>query len=248
MMVLGTLLLSLILVTRTCLAAECACSTLNVHIRQGPGTSHAQLGMLIPPHCLTYTGQQVTAEGYTWAKVEYQKNHHVGSTTSGCPHIVSRQEWGARAPHGSAGRLSHTPKYIFVHHSATHGCHTQSSCAQEVRSFQNYHMDSKHYSDIEYSFLIGEDGNVYEGRGWDMVGAHTLGHNHDGLGFCVIGTFTHQLPNDAAMSALKRLIGCAVTMGKVTSTYTLKGHRDVRPTECPGQKLYDVIRTWPHYG
>lgn len=38
------------------------------------------------------------------------------------------------------------------------------------------------YSDIEYSFVVGEDGNVYEARGWDAVGAHTLGHNHDGLG------------------------------------------------------------------
>lgn len=30
--------------------------------------------------------------------------------------------------------------------------------------------------------MIGEDGNVYEGRGWDTVGAHTLHHNTDGLG------------------------------------------------------------------
>lgn len=38
------------------------------------------------------------------------------------------------------------------------------------------------WSDIGYSFVIGEDGNVYEGRGWDTVGAHTLHHNTDGLG------------------------------------------------------------------
>lgn len=36
--------------------------------------------------------------------------------------------------------------------------------------------------DIGYSFMIGEDGNVYEGRGWDEVGAHTYGYNSVGLG------------------------------------------------------------------
>ena len=30
--------------------------------------------------------------------------------------------------------------------------------------------------------MVGEDGNVYEGRGWDQVGAHTYGYNTVGLG------------------------------------------------------------------
>ena len=44
--------------------------------------------------------------------------------------------------------------------------------------------------DIGYSFLIGEDGNVYEGRGWDVVGAHTKGYNDVGLAFSILGNFT----------------------------------------------------------
>jgi hypothetical protein len=35
----------------------------------------------------------------------------------------------------------------------------------------------RQYCDIGYSFLIGGDGNVYEGRGWDRLGAHTEGFN-----------------------------------------------------------------------
>ncbi len=31
------------------------------------------------------------------------------------------------------------------------------------------------YCDIGYNFLIGGDGNVYEGRGWDRQGSHTIG-------------------------------------------------------------------------
>lgn len=38
------------------------------------------------------------------------------------------------------------------------------------------------WDDIGYTFVIGEDGNVYESRGWDKIGTHTLNHNYDGLG------------------------------------------------------------------
>ena len=34
-------------------------------------------------------------------------------------------------------------------------------------------MDTKKFSDIGYNFLIGGNGDVYEGRGWDKQGAHT---------------------------------------------------------------------------
>jgi len=31
--------------------------------------------------------------------------------------------------------------------------------------------------DIKYNFLIGQDGVIYEGRGWGVVGQHTNGQN-----------------------------------------------------------------------
>ena len=40
----------------------------------------------------------------------------------------------------------------------------------------------KGWWDIGYSFLVGEDGNIYEGRGWNEIGAHTKGYNDVGLG------------------------------------------------------------------
>jgi hypothetical protein len=37
--------------------------------------------------------------------------------------------------------------------------------------------------------LIGEDGRVYEGRGWDKVGAHTLGWSKVSVSFAFMGNF-----------------------------------------------------------
>uniref|UniRef100_A0A8W8NS38 Uncharacterized protein n=1 Tax=Magallana gigas TaxID=29159 RepID=A0A8W8NS38_MAGGI len=249
------------------IASQCACATDYVHVRSGAGTTHHILGTLSTGSCVTFKEHMMSATGYQWANVDYHGQNgwiasdyltfkecsqssstHTGThSTAGCPTIISRSEWGARAPTHHNGRLPATPGHVYIHHGATPGCHTKADCIQRVRSYQNYHMDSHGWSDIGYSFVIGEDGNVYEGRGWDTVGAHTLHHNTDGLGFCVMGNFMTHAPNDMAINAVKSLIHCGVQMGKITHNYVLKGHRDVGQTACPGDKLYALIKTWPHY-
>lgn len=37
--------------------------------------------------------------------------------------------------------------------------------------------------------MIGEDGNVYEGRGWNMVGGYMFYWNIVSLGIVVMGNF-----------------------------------------------------------
>ena len=61
----------------------------------------------------------------------------------GCPRIVTRAEWGARDPaHNPMPRLTHPPKYFFIHHGASSPCDTAAQCAAKVRGYQNYHMNS----------------------------------------------------------------------------------------------------------
>ena len=46
-------------------------------------------------------------------------------------------------------------------------------CSAEVRKVQDFHMGpGRNWWDIGYNFLIGEDGRIYEGRGFDAQGAH----------------------------------------------------------------------------
>lgn len=250
-------------------ADECACATGNVHVRSGAGTTHSILGTLPTDSCLAFKGHLSTVSGTHWANVDYHgqdgwisstyltfrtcslsNSHNTGTgshSTTGCPPIVSRSEWHARAPAHHIGPLPAVPGNVYIHHGATHGCHTKADCIKLVQSYQNYHMDTHGWPDIGYSFIIGEDGNIYEGRGWNTIGAHTYNHNYDGLGFCVMGDFTSHVPNSLAINAVKSLIDCGVKTGRITQNYVLKGHRDVGQTSCPGDKLYALINTWPHY-
>jgi hypothetical protein len=67
-------------------------------------------------------------------------------------------------------------------------------------------------------------------------------------GICVIGDFSKSVPNQAAQNAVKQLISCSVARKKLSPSYTLRGHRDVKnTTSCPGTNFYNVIQTWKNY-
>lgn len=40
---------------------------------------------------------------------------------------------------------------------------------------------------LKFSFAVGGDGKIYEGRGWKVVGAHAPGYNFNSVGICLIG-------------------------------------------------------------
>jgi len=75
------------------------------------------------------------------------------------------------------------------------------------------------WNDIAYSFLVCEDGRVYEGRGWNVEGAHTLGYNTIALGICFIGEFTKDVPLPVAITAGKNLLQCGID--KVSRALTI---------------------------
>ncbi|XP_011497200.1 PREDICTED: peptidoglycan-recognition protein 1-like [Ceratosolen solmsi marchali] len=172
----------------------------------------------------------------------------VGKKLLTCPKFISRTEWKARKSYGSEPLIYIPTPYVVVHHGGIdQHCFNESSCSHIVKSYQNLHMDKNHWNDIGYNFLVGEDGNVYEGRGWDSVGAHAPGYNTQSIGVCMIGNFNNTLPKRPALKALKSFIKCGVGFGKIAKDYFLIGHRQTRPTICPGQALYEYVKHQQHW-
>ncbi|XP_013792255.1 peptidoglycan-recognition protein SC2-like [Limulus polyphemus] len=161
--------------------------------------------------------------------------------------IVTRSQWGARGPKSQSSLQTPVGK-ILIHHTAGATCNSQSSCSRVVRNIQMYHMNTKKWSDIGYNFLIGGDGKVYEGRGWKTRGAHSPGYNSKSLGISFIGNYQEETPSSGMLQAAKTLAECGVSKGYITSSHTVHGHRDAKCTDCPGNKLYDVIKRWTNYG
>jgi hypothetical protein len=51
----------------------------------------------------------------------------------------------------------------------------QKACSEVVRDIQREHMIRWGYPDIGYNFIIGNNGLVYEGTGWDYRGTYAFG-------------------------------------------------------------------------
>lgn len=161
--------------------------------------------------------------------------------------IITREEWKARPPVERV-LMDRPVPYVVIHHGGIPKyCHDQKTCSAIVRHYQDLHLDDRGWFDIGYSFVIGEDGNVYEGRGWDYVGAHAPGYNSQSIGICIIGDFSDFLPNEAALKTLNGLIEYGVSLGKISNNYHVIGHRQARNTLCPGDKLYSYVQMNPRW-
>ena len=154
--------------------------------------------------------------------------------------VHSRAEWGSRAASCSA---THTPKKLTIHMTDTPNVDKVSTPAR-LRQIQSYHRDVRGWCDIGYHFLISRDGQIWEGRPINLLGAHTAGANTNNIGIALLGTFETEPPTEAqqtATSALLRAIG--TQYGIALSRTTVKGHREqgTTDTNCPGAKTFALL-------
>jgi N-acetylmuramoyl-L-alanine amidase len=163
--------------------------------------------------------------------------------------LITRSEWLAQPPQKTATPLQLPVPYVIIHHTATERCSSRSQCVFSTQLIQTYHMKSSGWWDIGYNFLIGGDGNVYEGRGWKGQGAHTYGYNDKSLGITFIGLFRgSRLPTKRQMKVCKQLIAKGVELGYIKKDYKLMAARQLSPnSQNPGEALYEDIKTWDHW-
>ncbi|XP_075042016.1 peptidoglycan recognition protein 1-like [Mixophyes fleayi] len=167
---------------------------------------------------------------------------------NGCINIITRTDW--RAKKSECTDILTTPvKYVIIHHTEGASCDSINTCSAEVSNIQNDDMKRpREWCDIGYNFLIGEDGEVYEGRGWTTQGNYTESYNSISISIGFIGDFTDHPPNSTALFAAEHLIACGMYKRYISKCYILKGLRDVDDTTCLCEdSLYRVIQGWPHY-
>ena len=169
------------------------------------------------------------------------------NSVSGKLKIVNRRTWLAQPPVERSNNLTHPVPYVVILHTATESCNTQAACVFIVRHVQTFHIEGNGWNDIGYSFLVGGDGSVYEGRGWDIEGAFAYGYNSRAIGIGFIGTFMSELPTPKQLQAGQQLINEGVKQGKISTEYKLLAHRQLSSTESPGLAFFKLLKTWPHW-
>ncbi|XP_006876891.1 PREDICTED: N-acetylmuramoyl-L-alanine amidase [Chrysochloris asiatica] len=167
-----------------------------------------------------------------------------------CPAIHPRCRWNPEPYVGQPTPLKLPLGFLYVHHTYIPKlpCTDFVHCSDNMRSMQRFHQKTRGWDDIGYSFVVGSDGYVYEGRGWHRVGAHTRGYNSRGFGVAFVGNYTAELPTEAALRTVREeLPRCAMRAGYLRPDYKVLGHRQLVSTSCPGDALFNLLRTWPRF-
>lgn len=168
------------------------------------------------------------------------------------PEYIDRANWCptgncAEHPNPAFADVSH----LVIHHSA--GKNQSDDWPAEVRSIWDYHVNGRGWSDIGYNWLIDPEGNIYEGRSHDAIGAHFCGTNTGTIGICVLGNFMEEAPREQAIAALDTLLSWKACENGIDPLAhllhassgkdlpTIIGHRDGCATACPGDWLYPQL-------
>ncbi|XP_075990725.1 peptidoglycan recognition protein 1-like isoform X2 [Anticarsia gemmatalis] len=172
------------------------------------------------------------------------------------PHewYISREMWLNEIPFNTTERTTDFEplNLVIIAHTVSAECHVFKNCATEMRNLHENHL-AEHKYDLPYNFVIGNEGRVYEGRGWNVVGAHTLGYNRCSMGLAFIGDYRegssgYSKVTDLQLQRASMLLAMGVRMGYLDSIFQVVGAKDLDPnTLSPGTNLYNRIRQWPNY-
>ena len=152
--------------------------------------------------------------------------------------VVRRATWKAAPP--KEPYTPHAPKIFTLHHTQGNSPKNYEAAVQEMQFIQDYHQNGRGWIDIGYHFLISPQGDIFEGRPVNVVGAHVKDRNTGNVGISIMGNYhppASQVPTKEAISSITKL-------GKyIKSTYDISvssfyAHRDIGPTDCPGDELY----------
>lgn len=162
-------------------------------------------------------------------------------------HYVKRSEWGARSPRSRSTTVMDKPSTghwngpkITVGGKTTWD---HSKCSGLVRGIQNFHMDSRRWSDIAYNFLVCPHGYVFEGRGLNVINAAngTKEGNRTSHGIMWLAGDGNVF-NLEEKQAFK---DCVLLVAYLLSSFSANSsipHSDHHPTQCPGNDRRNWIR------
>lgn len=154
---------------------------------------------------------------------------------------LQRDEWGAKAPNAALQRMALPVSTVFLHHTVTP---VSQDAPADMRRMVNSVVPSQ-YIDCPYTVVVHPDGTIFTGRylgGVPALGAHTAKNNSTSLGIAVIGNYVNDVPSDAAIDSVARVIEAFVKQGFVTKSFTLRSHHEVYATACCGTNLKAQIK------
>ena len=148
--------------------------------------------------------------------------------------IITRDIWGAKPNKKSFSKLGEV-KGLVIHWSAYPTAVGNMAEMDQVKKIQALHQNDRGWNDVAYNFLVGDTGQVYEGRGFGNRSAAQGGNNREEINYnnkhyvavCWLGgSNPTDKPSDKAIASVKWLY--EQVGGE------LRPHSSFKQTQCPG--------------
>lgn len=162
--------------------------------------------------------------------------------------VVSRAKWGAR--HDDGFRNAPIPAEWWLHHSA--GLMPDLTWLdadhdgvddEEKRIMVQLEQtgETRFGGGISYTWLVPPSGRAYVGHSMNREGAHTAGRNSRARGICLIGNYSNHRPTRNQLDTVAEIMVTEWRAGRARTYLLNGGHRDLQPTECPGDHAFALI-------
>ena len=148
--------------------------------------------------------------------------------------IISRDSWGAKPNKTKFSKLGEV-KGLVIHWSAYPIAVGNQAEMDQAKTIQRLHQVDRGWNDIAYNFLVGDTGQIYEGRGFGNRSAAQGGNSREEINYnnkhyvavCWLGgSKATDKPSDKAVESIKWLY--EQVGGE------LRPHSSFKQTSCPG--------------
>lgn len=133
------------------------------------------------------------------------------------------------------GDFRNNPTKIIVHHDGVSRKGPSIDVVNEFHKTRDFPLSSLGFY-VGYHYWIERDGSQIQTRKLNEVGAHCLNHNLASIGIGLAGNFDVELPTDAQVATLSKLLSALMRSYGFAAT-AIQPHRMYATKTCYGSLL-----------
>ena len=158
------------------------------------------------------------------------------ATLASLPPVVANSEVAGGAD--MRLRVPHKITHVTLHHTGdAKPLLPGDSPVARLRGLQRWGGSDRNWWDVPYHFLLGLDGDIYEGRDYHFMGETNTTYDPGGhFLISVIGNYGVQEPTQAQLNAIADMMAWAFSEFDLPLD-RLGGHYNYADTGCPGKNL-----------
>ncbi len=135
-------------------------------------------------------------------------------------------------------RIPHKITHVTLHHTGdSRPLLHADSAVHRIRGIQRWGATDRNWWDLPYHFMLGLNGEIFEGRDYHYMGETNTTYNPEGhFLISVVGNYGRQEPTPELMNSIADLMAWALDEFDLPLD-KIGGHYNYADTGCPGEHL-----------